>query len=174
MARGEGSRSDFEVDMDLVEAISFLGSPTLPRAAQDEGSLLWQMVNHLHPNYHSIIDEDVKSSGQALRDVLRLFAEVSDADLLKQVDALDAVETRAITRRFHTEGPVSFVRGHEVRLIFDEQVFGDSGIFVLGQLIAEFLRRYVMINAFVETVLVSRQRGEIHRWAPMTGKKTTL
>lgn len=174
MARGEGSRTDFEVEMDLVEAICFLGSPTVPRAAQDEGALLWRMINHLHPNYHSIIDEDVKTSGQALRDVLRLFAEASDADLLKQVDALESVETRPVTRRFYTEGPVSFVRGQEVRLVFDEQIFGDSGIYLLGQLVAEFLRRYVMINAFVETVLVSKQRGEIQRWAPKTGQKTTL
>lgn len=174
MARGEGSLTDFEVEIDLVDTICFLGSPTVPRAAQDEGALLWRMINHLHPNYHSIIDEDVKTSGQALRDVLRLFAEASDADLLKQVDALESVETRPVTRRFYTEGPVSFVRGHEVRLLFDEQVFGDSGIYLLGQLVAEFLRRYVMINAFVETVLVSKQRGEIQRWEPKIGRKKTL
>jgi type VI secretion system protein ImpG len=174
MARGEGSQSDFEVEMDLVDSICFLGSPTVPRPAQDEGSLLWRMINHLHPNYHSIIDEDIKSSGQALRDVLRLFAESSDAEFLKQVDALDSVESGPITRRFHTEGPASFVRGHEIKLVFDEQVFGDSGIYILGQLIAEFLRRYVMMNAFVETVLISKQRGEIKRWAPKTGSKTTL
>lgn len=174
MSRGEGSESDFEVDMDLLETICFLGSPTVPRPAQDEGALLWRMINHLHPNYHSIIDDDVKASGQALRDVLRLFAETSDAELLKQVDALESVESAPITRRFFTEGPVSFVRGYEVRLVFDEQVFGDSGIYLLGQLVAEFLRRYVMMNAFVETVLISKQRGEIQRWAPKTGSKKTL
>ncbi|MGJ8640759.1 MAG: type VI secretion system baseplate subunit TssF [Opitutaceae bacterium] len=174
MAKGEGSSSDFEVEMDLVENINFLGSPTVPRPALDEGSLLWRMVNHLHSNYHSIIDDDIKSSGQALRDVLRLFAESTDVDLVKQVDALEEVRTEPITRRFYTEGPVSFVRGHQISLVFNEQTFGDSGIYLLGQLIAEFLRRYVMINAFVETVLISKQRGEIKRWAPKTGSKTTL
>ena len=174
MSRSEASDSDFEVEHDLVEKICFNGSPTVPRNAQDEGTLLWRMINHLHSNYHSIINDDVSQSGQGLRDILSLFAESIDTDLLKQVEALVEVNTQPITRRFHTEGPVSFVRGQEIELVFDERVFGDSGIFVLGQLISEFLRRYVMINAFVETVLVSKQRGEIKRWKPKTGSKTIL
>ena len=132
------------------------------------------MVNQLHSNYHSIIGDGEVQSGQGLRDVLRPFAESIDLDLLKQVEALVGVKSNPITRRFHTEGPASFVRGQEIEVIFDERVFGDEGFFVLGLLISEFLRRYVMINAFVETVLVSKQRGEINRWKPKTGMKAIL
>ena len=174
MFRAEDDDSDFEVEYDLIEKICFVGSPTIPKNAQDEGSLLWRMVNQLHSNYHSIIGDNESKSGQGLRDVLSPFAESIDKDLIKQVEALFEVHSAAITRRFHTEGPASFVRGQEIKLIFDEGVFGDSGIFILGQLISEFLRRYVMINAFVETVLVSKQRGEIKRWKPKTGRKTIL
>jgi type VI secretion system protein ImpG len=174
MARGEGSDSDFEVEYDLVETVNFLGSPTVPREAQDEGSLLWRMVNHLHSNFHSIVSDDVREGGQGLREILGLFAEAIDTDLLKQIEALENVTARPITRRFHTEGPVSFVRGQEVTLVFDERTFGDSGIYLLGQLIGNFLSRYVMVNAFVETVLVSKQRGELKRWKPKTGSKAIL
>ena len=174
MSRPEDSDSDFEVEYDLVEKICFIGSPTVPRNAQDQGTLLWRMVNQLHSNYHSIIGDSDNQSGQGLRDVLSPFAESINLDLLKQVEALIKVESNPITRRFHTEGPASFVRGQEIKLIFDEQVFGDGGFFALGLLISEFLRRYVMINAFVETVLVSKQRGEIKRWEPKTGMKAIL
>lgn len=174
MSRCEGEDSDFEVESELMEKICFLGSPTIPREAHDEGSLLWRMVNHLHSNFHSIVSDDVTEGGQGLRDILGLFAEAIDTDLLKQVEALESVRAVPITRRFHTEGPVSFVRGQEVELTFDERLFGDSGIYILGQLIAEFLRRYVMVNAFIETVLVSKQRGEIKRWSPKTGSKAIL
>ena len=174
MSRPEDSDSDFEVDYDLVEKICFIGSPTVPKNAQDQGTLLWRMVNQLHSNYHSIIGDSQSKSGQGLRDVLSPFAESIDLDLLKQVEALTEVKSRPITRRFHTEGPASFVRGQEIKIIFDEQVFGDECFFILGLLISEFLRRYVMINAFVETVLVSKQRGEIKRWKPKTGMKAIL
>ena len=174
MTRPEDSDSDFEVDYDLVEKICFIGSPTVPINAQDQGTLLWRMVNQLHSNYHSIIGDSENKSGQGLRDVLRPFADAISLDLLKQVEALIGVESHPITRRFHTEGPASFVRGQEIKLIFDEQIFGDGGFFILGLLISEFLRRYVMINAFVETVLVSKQRGEIKRWKPKTGLKAIL
>lgn len=174
MSRPEDSDSDFEVDYDLVEKICFIGSPTVPRNAQDRGTLLWRMVNQLHSNYHSIIGESEEQSGQGLRDVLIPFAESINLDLQKQVEALVDIKSRPITRRFHTEGPASFVRGQEIQLTFDEQIFGDGGFFILGLLISEFLRRYVMINAFVETVLVSKQRGEIIRWEPKTGRKAIL
>ena len=174
MSRPEDSDSDFEVDYDLIEKICFIGSPTIPRNAQDQGSLVWRMVNQLHSNYHSIIGDDKDQSGQGLRDVLVPFAESINLDLLKQIEALVDIKSQPITRRFSTEGPASFVRGQEVQLMFDEQIFGDGGFFVLGLLISEFLRRYVMINAFVETVLVSKQRGEIIRWKPKTGRKAIL
>ena len=174
MSRPEDSDSDFEVDYDLVKKICFIGSPTVPRNAQDRGSLIWRMVNQLHSNYHSVIGDSEDQSGQGLRDVLIPFAESINLDLLKQVEALIDIKSRPITRRFHTDGPASFVRGQEIQLTFDEQVFGDGGFFVLGLIISEFLRRYVMINAFVETVLVSKQRGEIIRWKPKTGRKAIL
>ena len=174
MSRPEDSDSDFEVDYDLVEKICFIGSPTIPRNAQDRGTLLWRMVNQLHSNYHSIIGEKEGQSGQGLRDVLIPFAESINLDLLKQVEALIDIKSRPITRRFHTDGPASFVRGQEIQLTFDEQIFGDGSLFIIGLLISEFLRRYVMINAFVETVLVSKQRGEIIRWKPKTGRKSIL
>lgn len=77
MIRNDGTESDFIAEFDLVDSISFVGSPTMPRPAQDEGGLLWRMITHLHPNFHSILDSDTKASGQALRDVLRCLLKLA-------------------------------------------------------------------------------------------------
>jgi type VI secretion system protein ImpG len=53
----------------------------------------------------------------------------------------------------------------------DEEAFEGSGIFVLGGVLAQFFSRYVSINSFTETVIVSQRRGEIMRWPSMMGKR---
>jgi type VI secretion system protein ImpG len=55
----------------------------------------------------------------------------------------------------------------------DESAFEGSGIFVLGAVLAQFFARYVSINSFTETVIVSERRGEIIRWPSLIGKRHT-
>jgi type VI secretion system protein ImpG len=42
-------------------------------------------------------------------------------------------------------------------------------VYLLGAVLERFFRKYVSINSFTETVLVTQQRGEIARWRPETG-----
>jgi type VI secretion system protein ImpG len=68
-------------------------------------------------------------------------------------------------------GPLTFARGLEVRVIMDEEAYEGSGIFVLGAVLAHFFARYVSINSFTETVIVSQRRGEVMRWPSLIGKR---
>jgi type VI secretion system protein ImpG len=61
------------------------------------------------------------------------------------------------------------VRGLEITLHMDEDLFEGSGVYLLASVLERFVRRYVSINSFTETVLVTQQRGEIARWRPKTG-----
>ena len=45
----------------------------------------------------------------------------------------------------------------------------DLALILLGSVLERFFRKYVTINSFTETVLVSQQRGEIARWRPESG-----
>ena len=58
-------------------------------------------------------------------------------------------------------------------MVMDESAFEGSGIFVLGAVLAQFFARYVSINSFTETVIVSERRGEIIRWPSLMGKRHT-
>jgi type VI secretion system protein ImpG len=58
-----------------------------------------------------------------------------------------------------------------VSLRFDEDAFEGTGVFILGAVLEQFLRRYVSLNSFTETVILSQQRGEIIRWPARIGKR---
>ena len=61
------------------------------------------------------------------------------------------------------------VRGLEVSLTFDESFFEGTNAYLMAAMLERFMRKYVSINSFSETVFSTQQRGEITRWRPESG-----
>ena len=89
--------------------------------------------------------------------------------LEKQLEGLRAVSTRPIVRRMADEVLSTAVRGLEVSVTFDESFFEGTSAYAMGAVLERFFHKYVSLNSFTETVLVTQQRGEITRWRPETG-----
>jgi type VI secretion system protein ImpG len=71
-------------------------------------------------------------------------------------------------------GPITFARGLQIDVEFEETYFEGSGCFVLGAVLERFFAKYVSINSFTETVIHTRERGEIMRWPTRIGTRHTL
>jgi type VI secretion system protein ImpG len=186
MAKGVG-RTDFSMDVSApVNAIRILEGPTLPRpslvlAGQDperpqmaSGRFAWRLISHLSLNYLSLLDSGPDAGAQGLRDILKLYTDPNDRQMLKQIDGLRSIRHRPITRRVTAPGPITFARGLEITLVFDEVAFTGQGVFVLGSVLEQFFAKYVSLNSFTETVVTTQQRKEIMRWPVQMGKKPTL
>ena len=87
----------------------------------------------------------------------------------KQIEGMISIESRPIVRRMSDGVLSTAVRGLELKLGFDDSFFEGTSAYVLASVLERFFRRYVTINSFTETVLFTRQRGEIARWKPETG-----
>jgi len=186
MAKGVG-RTDFTMDVSApVNAIRILEGPTLPRpslvlAGQNperpqvtSGRFAWRLISHLSLNYLSLLDTSAETGAEALRDILRLYADPADRQALKQIDGLRSVRYRPIVRRVEAPGPITFARGLEIMLVFDEAAFAGQGIFVLGAVLEQFFTKYVSLNSFTETVVTTQQRKEIMRWPIQMGTRQML
>jgi type VI secretion system protein ImpG len=66
---------------------------------------------------------------------------------------------------------VTFARGSEIALTLDETAFEGTGIFLFGAVVERFFAKYVSVNSFTETVVVSSQRGEVMRWPIQIGNR---
>lgn len=174
---GHGA-TDFTMDLSTsapVEAVRCIGGrPTAPAPSHAEGEFLWRAISHLSLNYLSLADTDEKEGAAALRDIMRLYAEAADLQTRKQIDGLRSVHTRPVTRPLPTPGPITFARGLEVTLTFDEVAFVGTGVFLLGAVLAEFFTKYVSLNSFTETVVKTFQRPEIKRWRAKIGQRHML
>lgn len=176
-------RTDFRLDLFApVTAIRCVAGPTDPRPAHPDGEIAWRIISHMSLNYLSLLnnESDTKSGpdhdpGPAgLREMLKLYADANDVRSQKQIDGITSAYCKPIIRRVESPGSLTFGRGLEVVVEFDEHGFEGTGIFILGSVLEQFFGRYVSINSFTETVIRSQTRGEIIRWTAHPGKRPII
>jgi type VI secretion system protein ImpG len=147
-------------------------NPDQPQVAS--GRFAWRLISHLSLNYLSLLDISSESGAESLREILKLYAPPNDRQIIKQIDGLRSVRYQPIVRRVEMPGPITFARGLEITLVFDETAFEGQGVFVLGAVLEQFFARYVSLNSFTETVITTQQRKEIMRWPAQMGRRQIL
>ena len=173
MSLGQGT-TDFSLESGApVKSVRVLAGPTKPRSARFGGDLVWRFLSHLSLNYLSISDSEGQGAA-SLRDLLALYVDLGEPHTRKQIDGVRSISTTAVTRRIPSLGPISFARGLEIQLQFEESAFEGSGVFLLGAVLDRFFAKYVSINSFTETVVRTADRGEIVRWPVRTGRRALL
>ena len=171
--RGLADEIDAESPMMLeqaapVSAVTCLTKPTSQIEPPLGGQALWRLVSSLSLNHLSIGGE---RGADALRELLRghLFTSARAAE--KQIDAITAVESRTVSRRFGR----GFGRGTEVTLTLAEGELGDQSPILFADVLCRFLSLYAHLNSFTALVLRSTTREEVWKqWPPMAGAKPLL
>jgi type VI secretion system protein ImpG len=143
--------------------------PTTPMPSLTEGEFTWRLVSHLSLNHYSLVDDDGGHGAVALRELLKLYGDLSRKDVQQEIESLVSVKAQPVTRRLPSAGPIAFGRGLEVALTFDEDRMEGLGLYSIGLVLARFMARYVSINSFAETVIHSQQRGEVIQWRRLNG-----
>ncbi|TVQ27863.1 MAG: type VI secretion system baseplate subunit TssF [Wenzhouxiangella sp.] len=168
-------KGDFSLlDSAPVANVRCVAGPTSPKPRFSSGDVSWRLLSHLNLNYLSLLGEQEGNGAASLREMLELYADLSDASLKRQVEGLSAIKVEPVVRRLPLGGPITAGRGLRIDLTLDETCFEGLGIFLLGRIMREFLARYASINSFTETRILSTDRGEIVRWPLTTGRRLTI
>lgn len=181
-----GSSDDFYLTEDVSIRFACLAGPTPPReqladlepdgaqrAAQ--GDVNWRLISYLALSAFGLDGRDGAEGGaRSLRELLSLFADMSDGVTERQIQGIEGMATRPVTRMIRGRDGFHPARGTEVTLSFDEDAYEGSGIALMGAILDRFLAEYAPVNSFTQTVIVSRQRGRIHAWPPRTGSGPLL
>ena len=102
---------------------------------------------------------------------MQLYAAFAEPAVARQVDGLQSVASRPVVDRMPMAGPITFGRGLEIELTFEERGFDGGSAFVLGGVLEAFFRRYVALNSYARTVVRTVERGEIMRWPARVGQR---
>lgn len=149
--------------------IQMLRGPTRPRPALAKGAQSWRLLSHLNLNYMSLMDLDEEQGAEALRELLRVYSDVSDSATAKQINGIRKVSIEPMHHRIPTPGPILYGRGVKITIEVDEHAFSGVSPYLFGAVLEQFFARHVSINSMTELVLNTQQRGEIGRWKPRMG-----
>ena len=132
---------DFEVEgIGSIKGAIALRKPTPTLRPPMGRNALWRLISHMALNYLSIV-EDGK---EALQEVLRLYNFSDSADLDKQISGIIGVSSKRHFARINSESGISFARGTQVQMEFDEEDFAGSGVYLFAAVLDRFLGLYAI------------------------------
>lgn len=177
--------ADFRMLDNVALDIVCVAGPTRPRepvVAQalsrtetaHTGTVTWRLINMLSLNQLGLVQRGAGQGGQALREMLSLFADLSDSATERKVRGIRGVDSRPIVRRIRQRGGIGAARGVEVTVTIDDKAFEGSGVFLLGAVLDRFFAEYAGFNHFTQTVIRTIERGEIMRWPARVGARRPL
>lgn len=183
--RGSGTQIEFDRgDASYLTSIRAVLRPTRPRlpvgfedarlleGGRSTGDRLWRLISHLRPNFESLFADEAAAA--RMREHLTLYARLDSATDKQQIEGLTGMRQEPAFRRVSSTDPLAFARGHRVSMTFDERSFPDGGAFLFSQVIDRFLSEFVSLNSFIESQIVSTQRGPIAHWGPRRGDRPTI
>ena len=138
------------------------------------GENTWRLVNMLSLNHLGLISNRAGEGARALKDVLALFADLTDNVMERRIRGLRSVDAKPVIRRVRALSGVAAARGLEITITIEERAFEGSGVFLLGAVLDRFLQEYVSLNQFTQTVIRTPERKEIMRWPPRLGRRQVL
>ena len=143
--------------------------PTPTRRPLLRRGLEWRLISHLSLNYLSIVE----GGREALQEILQLYNFSDDAALRKQIAGITGVGSRSSVARVASETGITFCRGTDVTITFDEDEYVGSGVLLLGSVLHRFLGLYSAVNSF-SRLTMKTNKGVFKQWPPLAGEQVLL
>ncbi len=164
--------------LQLVEAIAgvsglhCLTPPTPTVRPPLRNRALWRLVSHLSLNHLSIVQED---GVEAFREILKLYDFRDSSETRAAIDSILGIRSRRGTARAPSSDMGAFCRGIDIEILFDEQRFITSGLYLLAAVLERFVALYGSINSFTRLAVKLQGRpGVLRRWPPRAGDQELL
>ena len=179
------STESFHLCDDQTVSLTCLAGPTPPRDSLADretnanhrtsaGDTYWRLLSYLSLGTSGLQSPEGGMSAASLREMLSLFADLSDTVSEAQISGIRQLDCTPVTRTVAAPDGYHTARGLLIRVTFDETEFESTGIVPLGAVLDQFFAEYAAVNSFTQTVIHSQQRGEITRFAPRSGAGALL
>ncbi|MDN3719127.1 type VI secretion system baseplate subunit TssF [Roseibium salinum] len=139
-----------------------------------QGAIAWRLINILALNHTGLLHDAAGRDGGSFRDILSVFAPLSDNTADRQAQAVRSVSTRPVVRRLQQKSGTGVARGLEITITLDDKAFEGASAFLMGAVLDRFLAEYASINHFTQCVIATTERGTIMKWPPRIGAKGVI
>jgi type VI secretion system protein ImpG len=148
-----------------LRRVELIHQPTSQLDPPLGGSIRWRVISHLSLNYLSLTNP--ATALPILHEMLRLYNVGNAAYLDRQIEGIVEVNVRPVVRRVGDVRAFGYLRGVEIGLRFNEDLFAGSSALLLGRVLREFYRLYEQVNSFTNvTVSGVRRQSTWKEWQP--------
>ncbi|MCK7612031.1 type VI secretion system baseplate subunit TssF [Roseibium sediminicola] len=176
---------DFRILEDVGLKVECVAGPTSPRPPLlsynerlgeegHSGAIAWRLINILALNHTGLVLDGAGKDGRSFKDILSVFAPLSDNAADRQAQSVRSVSTRPVVRRLQQKSGTGVARGLEVTITLDDKAFEGASAFLMGAVLDRFVAEYASINHFTQCVIATTERGVIMKWPPRIGAKGIL
>jgi type VI secretion system protein ImpG len=157
-----------------MASMTCLHQPTDTVYPSSEGQTQWQLISSLSVNYTSCSSDP--ESLKSLKEIFRLFNASHEKSKNIEINSLQKMETKQITRRLGTDAWRSFTKGTGITLTVDEKdPHGSLGIFLFASVLSRFFGLYTQVNSFTELTLKSTHKEGVWKtWPPHAGDQKLI
>jgi type VI secretion system protein ImpG len=133
--------------------------------------LQWRLISHLSLNHLSIVEQGL----EAFREILRLYdfsSAEDDTTGHRQINGIVGLSSRPAVSRVISDTGVTFCRGTEITVEFDEEQYAGAGFYLMASVLERFFGLYAAVNSFSRLVVRTRQRkGVLKQWTAIAGEQ---
>jgi type VI secretion system protein ImpG len=156
-----------------VRHVTLLRAPTRPRPPLGLHDSVWRVIGHLTPNYATLTPTD-HDDPSVLRDHLALYGRQDDPVLRRQIDAIQSVNARPVTRRVPGLDRMALARGLRATIRLDDGGFDSARLFLFSAVLERFLTEFATVNSFMEVWFETPLEGMFAKWPPRIGRRPNI
>jgi type VI secretion system protein ImpG len=160
---------EFQAEGSALVRARCLRKPTRASRPPLRDALQWRIISHLSLNHLSIVEK----GREALQEILRLYNFDENPASRKLISGIVGVDSKAAVSRMVSKTGVTFCRGTDITIEFDENEYAGRSVFLLASVLQRFLGLYSAINSFAR-VTVKNSKGELKQWPATAGEQILL
>ena len=158
-----------EGDAQAAKKIALLHAPTAVTRLPRKNGALWRLIGQ--QTAHAI---RLNQPGlPALKQILQQFAGLAPQQA-RHIDGIKGLRHRSVMTLMPRKPQPAMVRGIEVTLEIDEQLFVERSVAVFAGVMQRYFEPYAPFNSFVQLVVLSTTGAVLWRGEPMQGASPLL
>jgi type VI secretion system protein ImpG len=130
-----------------ISHIHCLRKPTAAGYPPLGGASRWALISNLSLNHFSLADDE--ASLEALKKILSLYSLSNSPAVQQQINSLQKMTVRKVTRRMGGNGWQDFRQGLRVHLDISRESSGGSTTYLFLTVLEKFLSLHASVNSFV-------------------------
>jgi type VI secretion system protein ImpG len=153
-----------EGQTETVKKIALLHAPTAVVGLSRTNGALWKLIAQQTPHVMRLNQAGLP----AFKQILQQFAALSPSQA-RHIDGIRGLHHRSVMTLIVRAPQPAMVRGIEITLEIEEQLFTANSVAVFADVMERFLAPYAPANSFVQLVIKSADGSDLWRGEPVKG-----